>query len=117
MGDGEVLFSVDPSEKFRRNPAAVLPFYALPKGYPEWRTDVSGRCRGDSAVRSCEKRKGCLAGSLFSCGKSSDYLTRNLRPSRRIVVDLMPFSRQMLFTVVPYLRASAPSVSPERIVW
>ena len=30
---------------------------------------------------------------------------------RRMVVDLMPFSRQMFETVVPYLMASAPSAS------
>lgn len=38
MGDGEELFSVDSSGKFRTNPAAVLPFYALPEGRPEWQT-------------------------------------------------------------------------------
>ncbi len=29
------------------------------------------------------------------------YLTRSVRPMRRIVVDLMPFRRQMFETVVP----------------
>ena len=43
--------------------------------------------------------------------------TRSVRPMRSTVVDLMPFMRQMLLTVVPYLRARAPSVSPERILW
>ncbi len=36
--DGEELFSIDSSGKFRTNPAAVLPFYALPEGHPGWRT-------------------------------------------------------------------------------
>ena len=43
------------------------------------------------------------------------YRTRSERPMRRMVVDLMPFSRQMFETVVPWRRAMAPSVSPERI--
>lgn len=36
---------------------------------------------------------------------------------RSVVVDLMPFSRQMFVTVVPYLRAMAPSVSPDLMRW
>ena len=38
---------------------------------------------------------------------------RSERPMRSTVVDLILFMRQMLFTVVPYLRAIAPSVSPD----
>ena len=33
--DAAELFAIDPSGKFRTNPAAVLPFYALPEGRPE----------------------------------------------------------------------------------
>ena len=46
------------------------------------------------------------------CG-APPYLTRSERPMRSTVVDLILFMRQMLFTVVPYLRAIAPSVSPD----
>ena len=45
------------------------------------------------------------------------YLTRRLLPICKMVVDLMLFRLHILFTVVPYLRAIAPRVSPFFTVW
>ena len=50
-------------------------------------------------------RKDCLRPLSFYAREmllsSLFYLTRSVRPMRRIVVDLMPFRRQMFETVVP----------------
>lgn len=51
-----------------------------------------------------ERGRRLSAAPLFLCPGEvvlSYYLTRSVRPMRRIVVDLMPFRRQMFETVVP----------------
>lgn len=45
------------------------------------------------------------------------YEQRNERPNFRIVVRLIPFNSHNLFTVVPYLEAIAPKVSPDFTRW
>lgn len=60
---------------------------------------------------------GRTAGGGICSAAGLPYRTRSVRPMRSTVVDLMPFRRQMFVTVVPYLRAMAPSVSPERMRW
>ena len=45
-------------------------------------------------------------------GRKRNYFTRSFLPRRRVVVSLMPFRRQRVFTEVWYFRARAPRVSP-----
>lgn len=50
-------------------------------------------------------------------GRGDDiYEQRSVWPMRSIDVRLMPFRRQSLSMVVPYLMAIRPSVSPGRIL-
>ena len=56
-------------------------------------------------------------GILLNIRLSQNYLIRSERPMRSVVLVVIPFSRQIELTVVPYFTARLPSVSPERILW
>lgn len=97
---------------FRPLPILVFPARRVSTGWPGALYRKSrGLCRifRKRSARSYDNKSGRFVSGRLSAGGAGsvggpdarNYLTRNVRPMRRIVVDRMPFKRQMLFTVVP----------------
>lgn len=100
------------SRLFGPLPILVFPARRVSTGWPgALYRKFRGLCRifRKRSARSYDNKSGRFVSGRLSAGGTGsvggpdarNYLTRNVRPMRRIVVDRMPFKRQMLFTVVP----------------